>query len=287
MTLAASSGSVHAAPTRAAPPAPAPAPEPVCAEPTLDDARLLTGRDLSSRAQQSYDARDYVAAIRAWEQALLLMPDQEPELRVLRAHAYLGAHRSDGDERHLHAARKLFEDQADSLEAGSAARAELATEVAAIDAELAALAAARKQAEEQREARIRREALAELEQRRQGELRKQRAVIRKVYFAAGGSLVGLGVGSLAGMTAFLVNGARLEREGRTLAATTGVADGEYQTLLVRGQSQNRAAIATGVIGGALTVVGASLLIVAAVRYKSPKHPRVAVTPAAGGLQVRF
>lgn len=286
VTLATCAGpSVHAAPAKAAPVAPEPGP--ACAEPTLDDARLMTGRDLSIRAQQSYDARDYVAAIRAWEQALLLMPDQEPELRVLRAHAYLGAYRSDKDERHLHAARKLFEDQADSLKAGSQARAELATEVAGIDAELAELAAARKQAEEQREAQIRREAQAELELRRQGELRKQRAVIRKIYLGVGGSLMSFGVGSLAGMTAFLVNGARLDREGRELAATANVMDGEYQTLLVRGQSQNRAAIATGVIGGVLTAVGISLLIVGAVRYKPLKNPRVAVTPAPGGVQVRF
>lgn len=272
---------VHAAPARAA------APTACEAEPTLDEARLMTGRDLWSQAKERYEAKDYVAAVTAWEQVLLLMPAKAAELRVPLAHAHLAAYETENDAEHLREARRLLETQLASLGPDSAERSEITAELADTEAKLEELARAERQAQERRDEQIRREAQAKLEAQRQAEVARNRATIRKIYNGVGGSLVGLGAGSLAAMSAFLVNGERLDQAGQTMATMAGVDDGAYQALLVRGEIQNKAAVATGVVGGLLTTLGVTLLAVAAARYKPERPRRVALRPAPGGVQVRF
>ena len=113
--------------------------------------------------------------------------------------------------------------------------------------------------------------------------------IRTIYRSLGGSLAGLGVGSLGAMTAFLLGGARLDRDGQEIAGSTGVEDGAYQELLVKGAGYNRAAVATGLVGGMLVAAGGSLLVFAAVKYgrSSRKGARAAVHPTFGGVELRF
>lgn len=267
---------------------------PVCdATPTLDEARLVTGRDLYARGQERFDAKDYLAAVKAWDQVLLLMPEKEAGLRVSLAYAHGEAYLASGDVQHLHSARRLFQTQLASLEPDSAERADIEAGLADIDAKLEALAQAERQAQEAREEEIRQqeirrgqEALARSEAQRRDEIRRHEAGVRRIYFSLGGSSLGLGLGSLAAMTATLVGGARLDREGHAVAQSTGVANGEYQDLLARGAAQNQAALATGIVGGVLMAVGGSLLVVAAVRHKQAKR-RVAVYPTLGGVQLRF
>jgi tetratricopeptide (TPR) repeat protein len=283
---------------RAAPPERCKAQAPVCEAPTLEDALLITGRDLYARANKLFDDKDYLGAVNAWEQVLLLMPDKEPELRVQLAHAHRGAYVATHDAQHLHAARRLFRAQLESLEPGSVERTGLEAEVADIEAKLAALAQAEAQAQADRDEAIRQtqirldhEALAKAEENHRLEIQRHHREVQKIYHGVGGSLTGLGVGTLAAMTAFLVQGARLDRDGQTLAASTGVDDDDYQDLLVKGAAQNRAAIATGVVGGVLMTAGISLLVVAAVRHKrgiwQSRTKQMAVLPTPGGLQLRF
>lgn len=283
---------------RAAPPGGGKQQAPVCeATPTLEEALLISGRDVYARGNRLFEAKDYLGAVKAWEQVLLLMPDKEAELRVQLAHAHRGAYLATGDVQHLHAAGRLFSLQLESLEAGSVERGDIEAEVTDIDAKLDALAEAEAQARARREEAIRQtqirldhEALAKVEAQHQRETLKHQREIQKIYHGVGGSLAGLGGGSLAAMTVFLINGVRLDRDGQRMAMTTGVEDGDYQDLLVKGAVQNRAAVATGVVGGVLVAAGVSLLAVAAVRYKRTGGPsrkkRVAVYPAPG-VMLRF
>lgn len=271
---------------RAAPPKSAARPAPVCEPPPPDDPRLTTGRYLSARAEEFFAAKDYLAAVKAWEQMLLLMPGQEAGLRVQLAHAHLGAYETEGDAQHLRSARRLFKSQLESLEQDRDQRADIEAELTDIDSKLAAQAKAERDAQERRDEEIRQEALEKLEAQRRDELQRHRAVIRKIHLGVGGGLVGLGVGSLGATAAFLANGERLDRQGQALATSTGIDEGAYQALLVKGETQNRAAAATAVVGGVLTIVGGTLLVIAAVRYKPGKR-RVAVSPAPGGVQLQF
>jgi hypothetical protein len=272
---------------RAAPPKSDATQAPVCEPPPPpDDPRLTTGRYLNARAEELFAEKDYLAAVKAWEQMLLLMPDQEARLRVQLAHAHLGAYQTEGDAQHLRSARRLFKSLLESLEQDSDQRADIEAELADIDAQLAALAKAERDAQERRDEEIRQKARTELEAQRRDELLRHRAVLRKIHHGVGGGLVSLGLGSLGATAAFLVNGERLDRQGQALATSTGIEDGAYQALLVKGETQNRAAAATAVIGGVLTIVGGTLLVIAAVRYKPDKR-RVAVSPAPGGVQLQF
>jgi len=260
------------------------------ATPTLDEARLITGRDFYARANALYDEKDYLGASTAWEQVLLLMPDKEADLRVPLAHAYRFAYQDDKDPDHLRKARDLFRAQLDGLASDDAIRADIESEISKVDAELEALARAEAEAQAQREEAIRQEQISLNKQALVEAESKHQHKLQKIYFGVGGSVTGAGVGSLAAMTSFLVSSARLESEGQTTSQSTGVPDGYYSDQLTRGVSQNRAAWATGIVGGVLTAAGGSLLIVAGVRQKrviGRRRSKVAITPALGGLQLRF
>jgi len=265
--------------------------EEVCeAEPTLEQARLLTGRDFYAKAGARYDEKDYLGAAKAWEQVVLLMPEKEADLRVQIGHAYHSAYATDQDPGHLRKARKLFRVQLEGLDAGDATRADIESALNNVEAELEALAQVEAEAQAKREEHIRQEQILLNKQAlAEAEVASQRK-IQKVYFGVGGSATGAGVATLAAMTAFLVKGNQLENEGQTTSQSTGVPDGYYGDQLNSGVSQNRAAWVTGIVGGVLTAAGGSLLIVAAVRQKrlfGKRRKQVAVAPTLGGLQVRF
>lgn len=275
---------------RAAPPDESPEQD-VPSEPTisLEEARLMIARDLHVRGEQCFGEGDYRGAIEAWTQVLVLMPDKQADLRVPLAHAHRRAYAADEELEHLHAARALFTEQLAGLEVEDATRADIEAELAEIEAELAALDEAKAQAQAQREEAIRQEQIR-LDQRAlaEAEVEHQRA-IQKVYYGVGGSLVGLGIGSLAAMTGFLVGGAKLDREGSATANMIGVQEGYYEELLLEGQVYNRTALATGIVGGVLTLTGGALLTLAAVRHKRVlgRKEQVTVYPTFGGVSVRF
>ena len=289
-----------AATARAAPPAKTQAPAVVCeATPTPEEARLITGRELYADGDALFREEDYLGAIKAWKQVLLLMPEMNAKVRAQLAHAHRRAYvGGDKDPEHLHEARTLFHDQLTSPGLESTARADIEAELAGIKVDLDALAAAERRVQDEKE----RVQAAELEKIRQEqiaidqkELAKTEAEhqrkIQKIYYGMGGSLVGLGGGSLTAMAIFLEGGARLDQMGQATANMTGVTDGSYQALLAEGEAKNRAALTTGVVGGVLVAAGGALLVVAAIRYRrvirTLEKKRMAVYPALGGLQVRF
>ncbi|MEM9461306.1 MAG: hypothetical protein AAGF11_44490 [Myxococcota bacterium] len=260
------------------------------ATPSLDEAKLMTARDLYARGEESFKRGDYLGTVEAWEQVLVLMPDNEATLRVQLAHAHRGAYRDDDDIDHLRSARALFNDQLSSLSADDAAREDLEAEIAEIDATFAALEAARAKAQAERDEAIRQEQILRNQQALAAAEAEHQRNIQKIYYGVGGSLTGLGLGSLAAMTALLVRGAQTDRQGQETASMTDLAEGRYRDLLAEGERYNRAAVATGIVGGVLTLSGASLLVVAAIRHKRVvglTEDKVAVVPAVGGVRVRF
>lgn len=257
--------------------------------PTLEDARLMVGRDLYARGNDHFANLDYAAAIEAWEQMLLLMPEQRAALRAPLAHAHHQAYGIDHDPGHLEIARDLFADQLASSSPDDAARKDLEAVIDAIDAERLVLEEAKAKAKAEREERIRRrEALIREQALAQAEASHHRNV-RKIYFGVGGSLASLGAGTLVATTVFLSLGARAEREGEATARMTGVAEARYRELLAEGSARNRAAVVTGVIGGVLVLAGGSLLTMATVRHTRVirRLERLAMAPTAGGVQLRF
>jgi hypothetical protein len=278
---------------RAAPPGKkSPEPEVVCEPtPTLEDAKLMTARDLHIRGEQSFEKGDYLGAVEAWEQVLVLMPDKRADLRVPLAHAHRRAYAVDDDTSHLTSAHTLFGDQLAALAPDDAAREDLEAEIADIEATFAAIAEAEKTAQAEREEAIRQEQIRINEQVLAAATAKHQRNVQKIYYGVGGSLAGIGLSCFIDMGVYLAAGAKLDREGQAAAGSTGVSDGYYEQLLDRGQAKNRAAIGTGVAGGVLVLAGASLLIVAAVRHKRVIVPlerkRVAVFPTLGGVHLRF
>ncbi|MEZ4454844.1 MAG: hypothetical protein R3B09_35665, partial [Nannocystaceae bacterium] len=205
-----------ASPAMAAPPEAAEGEDPVCEAPPRDEART-TGRYLATRAYKLFEAKDYVAAVKIWEQVLALLPELEPELRMLIAFAHREAYAIDGDAQHLRSAQQLFRAQLAGLAGDDVQRADVVAALSDVDATLEGLAEAERAAQERRDEAIRDEARSKLEAQYREERRREEAKSRRTYFALGGSLTGVGVGSFAAMTVFLIRGARLEQEGYTMA----------------------------------------------------------------------
>lgn len=277
---------------QAAPPAAADGQDPACASsPSLEEARLIAARDFNSRGEADFEEGDYLSAIERWEQVLILMPDSQATLRVQLAHAHLGAYRMDADPAHLYTARELFTEQAESVDPED--REDLDAELANIEAELTALAQAEAETQAQREDAIRQEqirlnelALAEAATAAKVEAERK---TQRVYYGVGGSLAGLGLGSVAAMGGFLGLGAGVDSEGQQAASRTDMPQSVYAQLNARGEAYNRGAIITGVVGGVLTVSGTALLVLAATRQRNGggRTPRVAFSPGPGGAQLRF
>ncbi len=259
---------------------------------SVEEAALITARDLAAKAEILYGQGDYLGAIEAWEQVIVLMPNREAALRVQLAHAHRRAYTEDGDEEHLRSARASFADQLAISAPDDLNRNDLEVVVGNLDALIAEIDEAHAKAKAKREEEIRQEQrrrdqrlLAEAEA-------KNYRNIQTVYYGVGGSLAGVGMGSLAATTVFLAMGAQTDRQGEQTAGMVGVQDGRYEELLAQGQAQNRAAVATGVVGGVLVLSGAPILMMAMVRRWRRAAGRdggdkVVVRPMVGGVRVRF
>ena len=89
------------------------------------------------------------------------------------------------------------------------------------------------------------------------------------------------------MAASLALGASLDSQGVEGSSRPGARPDLYPELVSRGVAYNRAALSTGIVGGVLVVAGASLLVAAGVQRERARSSRVALRPAAGGLELRF
>lgn len=267
------------------------------------------GKYLFLRGNILFEQNDYLGAVKAWEQMLAVLPCSDLS-HLVNAHRM--AYEENKRPEHLASAQQLLTMQKERLRSDEQGlKVNIDAELEKIKVELnrirelkEAEARAEEQAKEQREKQIRDEQirLGEIKLKIQDDEAKKalaaanaeyerdkRLTRRKIYYSVGGSLAGLGAGSLGAMSAFLVSGVRLDREGQKLAASTGVEDGAYEDLLAKGTVYNRVAVATGIVGGVFVGVGVSLLVVAAVRYKpGPSgRTRVAVYPTLGGVLLRF
>jgi tetratricopeptide (TPR) repeat protein len=260
---------------------------PEAASPTLEDAQLTVARDLARKGEASFRAGDYRGAIEAWTQVLVLLPDEVGDLPVELAHAHRHAYVADEDVQHLQRAKELLDERLAELEPDDASRAGLEAELAEIDAELAAVAEAEAEARAEREEAIRQEQIRLDQRALAAASTKHWRNTQTIYFGMGGAIAGVGVGSLAAMTVFLVGGAKLDREGQMAAGTIGVADGYYAELLAKGEAQNRAAVVSSVIGGVLTLTGGALLIVAAARRQPARGSDHVLRPGFGSVELRF
>ena len=266
-------------------PPPGDAEPPQTEEERLEEARLITGRDLYLRGNERFDAGDCQGAVDAWQQVVVLMPDKQGELRVSLAHAHRCAYEEDLEPTHLSEAQSLFRAALDELGADEAGRSDIEQELAEIEAEQERLAleAARAEAAED-EAKLEKQRLEFEAKLAALELDKQKR-IQTGYYAGGGVLVALGAGGLAAMSAFLVRGAQLEQEGFDIAGMSNVADGIYAEQLQRGQRMNLGALVSGIAGGAFVAAGGALLVVARLRHQrviEPAEGRVALVPAPAG-----
>lgn len=263
----------------------------------LAEARLTVGRDMFKQGQEAWEAGDYQGAIDSWEQVLTLMPEQRATIRVNLAHAHVEAYAADQVLRHLQQAQSLFSEHLQSLDADDPSRGEIEAQLDAIEAEFDAIATAEAEAQAKleediraEEARAREQALAE------AELDHQRSV-NKIYFGLGGSLAAAGVGTLAGMAYFMVQGANATQEGfdraqRQGKGSMGSQESDYEALIARGQALDRGAVITGVVGGLLVAGGTALLVVAGVRNKKlgrseARSAKIAWTPGLGSLALHF
>ena len=275
---------------QAAPPEPEEEVEPE--PPSLDEAKLVVGRDMFARGQEHFDAEEYRQAIEMWQQVMILMPERRSSIRVNLAHAHRRTYAADEDPAHLREALTLFTEHVDDPKTSDVAREEIETQIAEIEAEFEAMAAAEEQERAAREQAIRDEQqrLAELALA-QAELDHERSV-NKIYFGIGGALAGVGVGSLAAMGAFLGLGAAAEARGIQKAGEVGSTESDYQALLSEGQSHNTNAIVTGVVGGALVAAGTTMLVIAGIRSKrlgpeTKQEKKIAWSPGIGTIALHF
>ena len=253
----------------------------------------MTARDLHARGEESFRRGDYLGAVEALEQVLLLMPDKEADLRVQLAHAHRTAYAIDHDPEHLHKAHAFFTDQLSSLGPDDPTREDLEALLKEIEAEFTVFEEAEARARLEREKAIRENQILRSQQERAEAESKRKRRIRELYpyYGVGGSLVVVGVGSLTVMTVFLARGAKTDRMGRETAGMLHVSKARYQDLLREGEIHNRRAMIAGITGGAVVLSGASLLVVAAIRHKRVlallEKDEVVVGPTIGGVRLLF
>jgi hypothetical protein len=104
----------------------------------------------------------------------------------------------------------------------------------------------------------------------------------------GGALLGAGAGSAGVMVGALALGQRADERGAAL--TPGDPYSEYAALRDEGQAWNATATATGIIGGALLVSGAAVLIMAVLereRARQSISKAARLRPRATGLELHF
>lgn len=225
---------------------------------SVDECVLARAVELNGQGQEKFEAGDYAGAIEVWEEAIILLPEsRRVRLAAPLAYAHARAYEVDGELDHLRAARELFTAHLDNLDASAQkVHEETTSELAAIEAEFARLEAERDREIRAEEAALREQALAKA-----GAANDRR--IRRFHNTVGGTLVGVGGVSMVMMTAGLAYGQSRDRIGAQYATDRNVPQSQYDTLLGQGIFANVAAWTTGVIGGALLVSGATLIIVGA------------------------
>jgi hypothetical protein len=104
----------------------------------------------------------------------------------------------------------------------------------------------------------------------------------------GGALLGAGAGTVGVMVVALALGQNVDKRGALL--TAGDPHADYAALRDQGQAWNATATATGIVGGALLVSGAAVLIVAVLereRARQSISPSARLRPRLTGLELKF
>ncbi|MEM9456145.1 MAG: hypothetical protein AAGF11_18325 [Myxococcota bacterium] len=255
---------------------------------------LMRARELFGQGQAKFEVGDHPGAIESWQEAYDLLPlCKRSQLFAPLGSAYWSAYHGSGNEEHLQRAKTMYTYNLDSIGVNNQqARADTQAQLAEIEAELR-----RREAERLEQAR--RKAAAEAlaaerarqQQREQAE-RKARAQAERRRFRLsmilGGSSAGLGVVSLSMMTAGLALGARVERDGETLALDPNPRRHELRDLIGPGTTYNRLAWASGAAGGVLVVSGLTVMVVSLVQHRRfETRTQERVTASVRGLEVRF
>jgi hypothetical protein len=217
---------------------------------------------------------------------MALLPEaRRGALRVPLAHAHRRAYESDHEVAHLRTAHRLFTEQLEALDpSAEGAGADIEAELVSINAELEVIAEREAQAAAAEEERV----LAAEQAVR--DLEVQHALnIKKIHVIVGGSLLGAGLGTLAVTVGFLISGQNIQKHGELAASTPNdpPAPSPYADLLAQGRARNEAAIATGVIGGALAIAGVTVWLVGTRRYQREHSTRAQLRPSFQGLELRF
>ena len=240
---------------------------------------------LINEGQSLFDTADYTGAIDRWTQAYALLPDA-PDIAATRnllayqiAQAYIEAHAVDPQPSHLRRAERLLEQYIAGLDASEGESRAAAEQLRAkIQAELAAA--------EPPPPRIAPAPAPQPPATSAGPVPGDRSR-RDPLMITGGVMLGLGGALLVGTAVAAAAGSRVDADGEQ-AVADGASSAELDELLARGNRANSAAIATAVVGGALVVVGAALMITGRVRKRA-----VAAAPSLGpgfvglGLRGRF
>ncbi len=250
-----------------------------------DDAEAKA-KALFERGQAQFETADYEGAIesftRAYEEAIRIEDTQfravvSATLQLNLAGAHIRAFEINGDPKHLSKARMLLLQHREREEIGEEERASAEELLAVVDKLLAEVA----EAEEEPEPAPAPVEPAEPTESSQPDpantLKPGAGLVIGGVVLSGVSMVGFGL-----MAGGLVIGNNAVDE--FLGASNGA---ERTAAIDRGQRGNSLAIAGGVIGGALLITGASLIVVGKSRQRAGGLALTpALSPGYAGLQLR-
>lgn len=268
---------------------------PVHADTLTEPSSLERASKLIGKGQERYDTADYIGAIEMWSEAYAALPkdseaDQYRGVLVYQiANACREAYAVNREVKYLRKAEKLFQDyieglppeDTDSREHAEEALAEVRTQLDEIEAQEAAN---RPELEFEEP-----DSLPDDEDSPEPPDEELPPLGNGLRIAGGVSL-GLGAVGLATMAGFMARGNSLESEGEELVSQNGPNGDEVGSLLSKGATANKVAIAMGIVGGALTATGVALLVVDAVKRKNRNMAFApVVTPRFAGfhLSARF
>lgn len=274
-----------------------PAPAETCIEASVatEETKEPDQRELElyQEGKGLYDAKDFESAIGPWQELYDSVPlCERVPLFVQLGNAHWEAYRTDLNEEHLRQAKAMFERNLEAVTGNEEARHYAQERLDEVETELQRLEDARKRrerAEAERAAIARENARREQEEqkRRQARLDDERRR-SGLHVRVGGSVVALGAVSLATSAISMGLGASVDREGARLFDNPNAQPEEFLDLRRRGKTYNRVAIATGALGGALVLSGATVIVVAALRLRKAKHQAHArLGTGQYGLEVRF
>ena len=280
-------------PARAAPPEPEPAQDP---GPQVDPARMARTAELAEAGQRKFDASDFDGAIAVWTEAFEALPDEpayaaaRATLLVYLAHAHVQAFAIDNQLTHLRTASGLFSGYLSTLDPSDEDnRARIQHELDAIHvAEDEFLARTEEIAKREHETLViaweevesAREQLAASEATRAR--RRQRGLT-----IAGGTTLGLGLGSAGVMVAGLVMGQYVDRRGAIAANDPSTPKASFADLLGEGRRANAMAWGAGVAAGVLISAGVTMLVLGRGRRDPGSKAEARVRPGFASVEVQF